>query len=69
MANELKIPHIVVSSVYMAVQAIITVGFVAVHRCGYGYEYLLATILLLSLAYVLFMKKYFHLHQNKTKTK
>lgn len=69
MANELKIPHVTVSSVYMSVQAIIVVGFVAVHPLGYGYLYLLATILLLSLVYVLFMKKYFHLHQNKTKTK
>mgnify|MGYP006978273677 CR=1 FL=1 len=28
MANELKIPHIMVSSIYMAVQAIIIVGYI-----------------------------------------
>ena len=27
MANELKIPHVMVSSIYMAVQAIIIVGY------------------------------------------
>ena len=35
MANELKIPHVMVSSIYMAVQAIIIVGYI---MClGYGY--------------------------------
>lgn len=69
MANELKIPHIVVSAIYMCVQAIIMIGFVVLHPYGYGYWYLLFTILLLSLVYVIFMKKYFHLHLNKTKMK
>lgn len=65
MANELKMPHIVVSAIYMCVQAIIIIGFVAVYPYGYGYWYLLASVLLLSLLYVVFMKKYFHLHMNK----
>ena len=60
MANELKVPHVVVSSIYMVVQAIVIIGFI--HCQEYGAVYLVACILLLSLIYILFMKKYFHLH-------
>ncbi|MDR0658601.1 MAG: glycosyltransferase family 4 protein [Mediterranea sp.] len=69
MANELKIPHVVVSLIYMCVQALIAVGFVAVHSYNCGCWYLLTSILLLSAFYVVFMKKYFHLHLNNLKTK
>ena len=61
MANELKMPHVVVSSVYMVVQAIIIMGYMVF--LDYGYCYLLGVILVLSLGYVCFMKKYFRLHQ------
>ena len=62
MANELKIPHVMVSSIYMAVQAIIIVGYI---MClGYGYWYLTGIILLLCFSYTCFMKKYFGLHQS-----
>ena len=60
MANELKIPHVVVSSVYMLVQAWVIVGYFYFY--SYGYWYLLATVLILGTLYVLFMKKYFRLH-------
>ena len=40
MANELKIPHVVVSSVYMLVQALVIVGYFYFY--SYGYWYLLA---------------------------
>ncbi|WP_288874995.1 hypothetical protein [uncultured Bacteroides sp.] len=60
MANELKIPHVVVSSIYMAVQAIIVVGYIYYRQ--YGYIFLIGCILLLSAIYVLFMKKYFSRH-------
>ena len=60
MANELKIPHVVVSSVYMVVQALVIVGYFYFY--SYGYWYLLATVLILGTLYVLFMKKYFRLH-------
>ena len=62
MANELKVPHVVVSLVYMIVQVIIIVGYIGC--MAYGYWYLSGTILLLSLVYVGFMKKYFVLHQS-----
>ena len=62
MANELKMPHVRVSLVYMAVQTIVIVGYV---MClDYGYWYLFGTILLLSLFYICFMNKYFGLHQS-----
>lgn len=64
MANELKIPHVVVSSIYMVIQGIIIAGFFYVHPYGYGYWYLAAILVLLSLIYVIFMRKYFHLHIN-----
>ena len=65
MANELRIPHVVVSLVYMIVQAFVAVGAVVCETWLYGY--LLLVILVLSVIYVLFMKKYFHLHLEHTK--
>ena len=63
MANELKVPHVVVSLVYMVVQAIILIGYFM--SAPYHYWYLIATIIVLSIVYVCFMKKYFHLHAAK----
>ena len=62
MANELKIPHVVVSSVYMAVQATIIIGYL--FCLNHGYLYLSVVVLLLSLVYICFMKRYFGLHQS-----
>ncbi len=63
MANELKIPHVVVSALYMLMQMIVFVGLIMF--LSYSYWYLLIIILSLSLIYVFFMKKYFHLHFGK----
>ncbi|WP_291599911.1 glycosyltransferase family 4 protein [Bacteroides sp.] len=60
MANELKIPHVVVSLVYMVVQAIVIIGYI--YCQNWGYLYLLCAILLLSFIYIWFMRKYFRLH-------
>ena len=60
MANELKIPHVAVSLVYMLAQAVIVIGYI--YCRNWGYLYLLCAILVLSLIYVWFMKKYFRLH-------
>lgn len=59
MANELKMPHVVVSSIYMGIQAIISAGLMVSDA---HYWYALLVLILFSLAYVLFMKKYFRLH-------
>ena len=64
MANELKIPHVVVSSVYMLVQALVIIGYFLFQDNGYWY--MGGTILLLSVIYILFMKRYFHLHKIKS---
>ncbi len=61
MANELKMSHVVVSFIYMVVQAIVIVGYI---MClNYGYWYLSGTVLLLSLLYICFINKYFELHR------
>ena len=62
MANELKIPHTVVSAVYAFLQAVISFGliFLPVNH----YIYAGAVIALLVLAYVAFMKKNYHLHED-----
>ena len=60
MANELKIPHVVVSLAYMVVQAIVIIGYI--YCQSWGYLYLLCAILLLSFIYIWFMRKYFRLH-------
>ena len=65
MANELKIGHVKVSLLYMGIQMAVSLGFI--YLCPNTplahWLYLLGAILLLSVAYVLFKKKYYHLHQ------
>lgn len=58
MANELKMPHLVVSGIYMGLQAICCVWYIA---CP-GYWSLSLQVGILSVMYLLFMKKYYHLH-------
>ena len=65
MANELKIPHVAVSLVYMLTQALVILGYFCF--VGYGYWYLLGIIVLLSSIYVLFMRKYFHFYVQQGK--
>ena len=62
MANELRMPHVGVSLIYMAAQALVILGYFCF--VGYGYWYLLGIIVLLSGIYVLFMGAFFHLHQH-----
>lgn len=67
MANELKIPHVEVSLIYMAVQLAISFGMIF---CPINhYIYLAATILVLLAAYLIFMKKNYHLHEAYLKSK
>ncbi|WP_455674553.1 MraY family glycosyltransferase [Phocaeicola sp.] len=61
MANELKMPHVWVSTLYMLVQALIVAGYLLCEP-AYGYVYLLGCIVVLSGGYICFMRKYFHLH-------
>lgn len=58
MANELKMPHLVVSGIYMGLQVICCAWFIA---CP-GYPTLFIQAGILVAMYLLFMKKYYHLH-------
>ena len=58
MANELKMPHLQVSLIYMGIQAVCCAWFIAFPN----YYTFFAQIIILSVAYLLFMKKYYHLH-------
>lgn len=61
MANELKMPHVTVSSLYMALQLAISAGFIFLPVNHY--LYLGIVVAALSVAYVAFMRKHYHLHQ------
>ncbi|MFR8837357.1 MraY family glycosyltransferase [Bacteroides nordii] len=61
MANELRMPHVVVALIYMMVQAIVVIGYLILRE--YGYWYLLGSVFLLSMLYLLFMKRFFYLHK------
>lgn len=65
MANELKMPHVTVSSLYMALQLVISAG--VIYLPINHYLYLGIVILLLAAGYLLFMKKYYHLHEEYLK--
>ena len=65
MANELKIGHVKVSLLYMGIQTAVSLGFIYLcpNTTLAHWLYLFGAILLLSVAYVLFKKKYYHLHE------
>lgn len=67
MANELKQSHLKVSAGYMIVQLAVSAGliFIPINH----YLYLGLIIILLSGAYVAFMRKYYHLHEEYLKSK
>lgn len=65
MANELKMGHPTVSLIYMLLQLVVSLGFIYVcpdtilaHWC-----YMIGALIVLAVAYVLFKKKYYHLHE------
>lgn len=65
MANELGMSHVVVSLLYMGMQLLVSLGFIYLcpNTALAPWIYLLAAAAVLALAYVLFMKKYYHLHE------
>lgn len=65
MANELKIGHVKVSLVYMALQLAVSLGFIYLcpDTVPAHWGYLIGSGLVLAVAYVLFKKKYYHLHE------
>lgn len=65
MANELKISHPVVSLIYALIQLVVSVGFIYLipNDVRAHWMYLLGVFVLLSVLYILFKKKYYHLHE------
>lgn len=65
MANELKIGHVKVTLLYMAIQLIVSLGFIYLspNTVLCHWMYLIGALAVLAIAYVLFMKKYYHLHE------
>lgn len=65
MANELKIGHVKVSSLYMLLQLVVSLGFIYLcpDSIAAHWGYLVGTAVVLGVAYVLLKKKYYHLHE------
>ena len=62
LANELKWNHLSVSFLYMILQGVILVGYFIIPTSIQTF-YLVLTIVLLSVLYIVFMKRYFKLHK------
>ena len=65
MANELGMSHVVVSLIYMGLQLAVSLGMVYLVPCSvfWHWVYLVAVAIVLALGYVVFMRKYYHLHE------
>ena len=65
MANELKIGHVKVSMLYIAMQLVVSLGFIYLCPSSVAahWGYLVGATVVLAMAYVLFKKKYYHLHE------
>ena len=65
MANELKVGHVKVSLLYTVMQLVISLGFI--YLCPdtvfAHWLYLVGVSAVLAIVYILFMKKYYHLHE------
>ena len=70
MANELGMSHVTVSLVYMAMQLVISLVMVYLIPSAVlaHWIYLACVLVVLAVAYVLFMKKYYHLHEEYLKS-
>ncbi len=66
MANELKIPHMVVSTLYMVLQLLISFGMILLPMKHW--VYMCIVFVIFGSAYLLFMWKYYHLHEEYLKS-
>ena len=64
-ANELKIGHVKVTLLYMTIQLAVSLGFVYLcpNTALCHWMYMVGALAVLAIAYVLFMKRYYHLHE------
>ena len=73
MANELRIGHVKVASFYALLQLAVSLGFIylcpmlstatELSLVAWHWIYLVVALVVLAVAYVLFMKKFYHLHE------
>jgi len=65
MCNELQIGHVKVSLLYMALQLAVSLGYIYIcpDTVAAHWGYLIGTAVVLALAYILFMKRFYHLHE------
>jgi len=65
MANELKIGHVKVAGLYMIMQLAVSLAFVFLvpNTILAHWIYLIVVFVIFAVAYVLFKKKYYHLHE------
>ena len=65
MANELKMSHVTVSLLYMAMQLVVSLGFIYLcpNTVLAHWIYFIGAAIVLAVAYVVFMMKYYHLHE------
>jgi len=70
MANELKMGHVTVSLIYMVLQLVISLVMVYLipETILAHWIYVVVMAIVLALAYLLFMKKYYHLHEEYLKS-
>lgn len=61
MANELNMPHVVVSGIYMVLQLVISFGLIMCSE--WQWVYFVVVLLVLVLVYVWFKKKFYYLHE------
>ena len=65
MCNELKIGHVKISLLYMAMQLVVSLGFIYLcpNTVLAHWVYLVGAAAVLAVVYVLFKMKYYHLHE------
>ncbi len=67
MANELKMPHTLVSAIYMLMQLAISFGMILLPMKHWVYMCVMFAVF--GSAYLLFMRKYYYLHEVYLKSK
>lgn len=69
MANELGMEHTVVSTIYTVLQLAICAGMILIPNTPvWHWGYLIGVCVVLAVAYLVFMKKYYHLHEEYLKS-
>ena len=66
MANELKLPHTLVSAIYMVMQLVISFGMLLLPIKHWVYMCIVFAVF--GSTYLLFMRKYYHLHEQYLKS-